>query len=110
MNLELVSKMEVFQMMTVREILNQFDVKLNLTDELMDIKINDNEFQSHYMGKYKNEDVHVFEKKFMFDGCEATRKVIINPEKQILISRVESNKIFRNITTHYNKYGEIIAI
>ena len=94
----------------VKEILKQFNVELDITDEMLNIEINDDNFQTYHTEMDRNMETHVFVKKFRCLGCDATRKVIINPEKQIVISLVEPGNQIKNITTYYDKYGKIKGI
>lgn len=91
----------------VKEILEQFDVELDLTEEMLNIEINDDNFQSCHTRIDKGVKTFVFVKEFECLGSDATRKVIINPEKQIVISEVDTGNHVKNIVTYYNKYGEI---
>ena len=91
----------------VKEILKQFNVELDITDEMLNIEINDDNFQSYHTEMDGNIETHVFVKKFRCLGSNATRKVTINPEKQIVISEIDTGNHVKNIVIYYNKYGKI---
>ena len=91
----------------VKEILKQFNVELDITEEMLNIEINDDNFQSYHTEMDRNMKTHIFIKKFRCLGSIATRKVTINPEKQIVISEIDTGNHVKNIVTYYNKYGKI---
>jgi len=64
----------------VKEILKQFNVKLDITEEMLNIEINDDNFQSYYTEMDRNMKNHIFRKKFRSLCSIATRKVTINTE------------------------------
>ena len=94
----------------VKEILKQFNVELDITDEMLNIEINDDNFQTYHTEMEMGWKTYVFEKKIRCLGRDATRKVIINPEKQIIVSLIDRGDNLRNITTYYDKYGKIKGI
>lgn len=94
----------------VKEILKQFNVELDITDEMLNIEINDDNFQTYHTEMDGNNETHVFVKKFRCLERDATRKVIINPGKQIIVSLIDRGDNLRNITTYYDKYGKIKGI
>ena len=47
----------------VKEILKQFNVELDITEEMLNIEINDDNFQSYYTEMDRNMKNHVFIKK-----------------------------------------------
>jgi len=91
----------------VKEILKQFNVELDITDEMLNIEINDDNFQSYYTEMDRNMKRYVFIKEKKSAGNDAIRRVIINPKKQILISEVEIKNRLKKVVTYYDKQGKI---
>ena len=91
----------------VKEILKQFNVELDITDEMLNIEINDDSFQTYHTEMDGNNETHVFMKEKKSAGNDATRRVIINPKKQLLISEVEIKNRLKKVVTYYDKQGKI---
>ena len=74
---------------------------------MLNIEINDDNFQSYHTEMDRNMETHVFIKEKKSSGNEAIRRVIINPKKQIIISEVEIKNRLKKVVTYYDKQGKI---
>ena len=95
--------------MKVKDICKQFNVEVELTPELENLNLNDN-YQEHHTEKFNNTTVHLFTKEVFNNGRHGTHQILIDPDRQEILTHLVMDDNSRTSITRFNKKGEITLL